>query len=770
MAKVFEVAFKIGADMAASFAKTMSGASGALSELNKHMGEIGRQQAANQRLIDLRRDVGLAAQEFLAARSRVQELGKAIKASASPSKEMRREYEQAQMAVRKAHERLEQQRNTLRQVSEAAKATGKSTAQLVAEQNKLAQAGAKASRAQEALQKNLAARQANKQKRSELRGQLFDAVALGGSLGVVVKQAMEWEQHLAEFNKVADISNEELQRRSQEMMQIASETGIAMEQLAGAYTSAALGGLDQSEWQKFAVISAKMGVALDVTGDKAGEFLMKWQSGMGLSLDQAIELADVVNHLGNSMKAVKAADLAGVLQRQGAVLMAGGFDKETAAATMAAMLSSGAEENIAATAAKNFSLALNAGFKATKAQRGALEMLGFHDPERLAKSMQTNARETIMRVMERLRGVADHQRSAIIETLFGKESIGVITPLINNAELLAQAYGLIGDKAQYAGSLQKEYEAMAATTGNQMKRAQQSIQALSITLGSTLLPVLNQFFSKFAAVSLQFARFAQNNQWAVKAIMLTVAALIAAKVAAIAGGYAWTFIKGAMLAARGVILALRGAQLLLNAAMMANPVGLLIRAIATLIAIGVALYKNWDTVVEHLKAAWEWIKDFFANFSLFDSGKKLLETLAAGIKATAMAPVEAVKGALAKVREFLPFSDAKVGPLSELTYSGMQVMQTLTQGIRAAAAKPAEAVEAGLATVAGGLSGFVNRAANAVGIGGGGPTITLNQTVNVTGGGPGVYEQARRGAADGARDLIRDLQRALQREERLSYG
>src|SRR5690606_24124132 len=120
MAKVYEVAFKIGADMAASFAKTMSGASGALGELNKRMGEISGQQAANKRVLELRQGAASAAKEFNAARSRVQELGAAIKKSDKPTKAMRREYEQAQAAVKKASERLQQQRDRLREVSQQA--------------------------------------------------------------------------------------------------------------------------------------------------------------------------------------------------------------------------------------------------------------------------------------------------------------------------------------------------------------------------------------------------------------------------------------------------------------------------------------------------------------------------------------------------------------------------------------------------------------------------------------------------------------------------
>ena len=64
-----------------------------------------------------------------------------------------------------------------------------------------------------------------------------------------------------------------------------------------------------------------------------------------------------------------------------------------------------------------------------------------------------------------------------------------------------------------------------------------------------------------------------------------------------------------------------------------------------------------------------------------------------------MKPVEAVKGIFQKVRNLLPFSDAKEGPLSELTLSGQRTMSTLAQGIEQGADLPAQAVEKGLGRI-----------------------------------------------------------------------
>ncbi|MBW5445870.1 hypothetical protein GE107_07325 [Cohnella sp. CFH 77786] len=110
----------------------------------------------------------------------------------------------------------------------------------------------------------------------------------------------------------------------------------------------------------------------------------------------------------------------------------------------------------------------------------------------------------------------------------------------------------------------------------------------------------------------------------------------------------------------------------------------------------------WDGVVGIVTGVWEGIKTFIGGFGswLFESGKAIINTLVDGIKSVATAPVEAVKNIFGKVRELLPFSDAKTGPLSDLTYSGSKIPGTIAEGVdkgagqlRAAAYRMMDGVE-----------------------------------------------------------------------------
>lgn len=101
-------------------------------------------------------------------------------------------------------------------------------------------------------------------------------------------------------------------------------------------------------------------------------------------------------------------------------------------------------------------------------------------------------------------------------------------------------------------------------------------------------------------------------------------------------------------------------------------------------------------LVGTLRSVFNGVSDFLNGEllgSLFESGKKVLSTFADGVKATVMAPVNAIKSGLGKIREFLPFSDAKIGPLSTLTASGQALLGTIAGGMEKAEDVPAQAME-----------------------------------------------------------------------------
>jgi hypothetical protein len=96
-------------------------------------------------------------------------------------------------------------------------------------------------------------------------------------------------------------------------------------------------------------------------------------------------------------------------------------------------------------------------------------------------------------------------------------------------------------------------------------------------------------------------------------------------------------------------------------------------------------------IISSLRDLFATIRSFFTgDTTFFEAGKKLLITLGEGIWSAVTYPFTMLKNALSKLRGLLPFSDAKEGPLSNLTASGAALLRTLAEGIGKAKSLPAE--------------------------------------------------------------------------------
>ena len=113
-------------------------------------------------------------------------------------------------------------------------------------------------------------------------------------------------------------------------------------------------------------------------------------------------------------------------------------------------------------------------------------------------------------------------------------------------------------------------------------------------------------------------------------------------------------------------------------------------------------------VGDAIREAWAEVMAFLDGINLFESGAKLISTLVEGIKSAAMAPVNAMSDVFKSVREYLPFSDAKVGPLSDLTLSGSRIPGTISEGVTQGMPSLRQAVASGLGGVGGAISEWWN--------------------------------------------------------------
>lgn len=133
-------------------------------------------------------------------------------------------------------------------------------------------------------------------------------------------------------------------------------------------------------------------------------------------------------------------------------------------------------------------------------------------------------------------------------------------------------------------------------------------------------------------------------------------------------------LKGVQLVSQGVTSALTTAQWALNAAFIASPVGWVVLGIMALVAAGILLYKNWDTVKEKAIALREKVQEVFGGITgfiseAFSSARETVSGIIEDIRTTIEDVFSSVKdtvgGVVADILEFIqPILD-KVNDLIE---------------------------------------------------------------------------------------------------------
>lgn len=468
----------------------------------------------------------------------------------------------------------------------------------------------------EALDKNSKAQdQFKKTQESLKKGAEYAKTGLmiaGGAAAattIPVKLAIDYESAMADVKKVFTGTDAQFKSLNDEIVQMSTRLPMAAKDIAAIVAAGGQSGIATNELTRFAETAVKMGVAFDISAQESGQAMAEMRTAFKMSQDEVTTLADKINYLGNNTPAA-AKGIMEIVQRIGPLGEVGGFASGSIAALGATIRGMGVAEEVAATGIKNMMLALVAGESATKGQKAAYKELGL-DAGKVAKDMQTNAEATTLNVLKQVQKLDKYKQAATLKELFGSESLGSIAPLLTNMQALEKNLGMVADKTKYAGSMNAEYAARAATTANNIQLFKNQTSALGITMGSVLLPTINNLLGKIGTVLTGIQTWSKQNP----ALASTLTKIAVGAIAVVGGISAFALVAVTVL---GPLAMLKASIATLGIGFGAvgaifSPVGLVILGVVAAVA-GAAylIYQNWGAISGFFTNLWTMVKNGFA--------------------------------------------------------------------------------------------------------------------------------------------------------------
>jgi phage-related protein len=182
------------------------------------------------------------------------------------------------------------------------------------------------------------------------------------------------------------------------------------------------------------------------------------------------------------------------------------------------------------------------------------------------------------------------------------------------------------------------------------------------------------------------------------------------------------------------------------------------------------IYNNWSSITQWFSDMWQKVKDLFnkavewflsLGSRMYEAGKNIVSSIWDGIKSKWGEFEKWWEEKIKRIREYLPFSPAKRGPLRDI--HRIQLMETIAANIKPGPLM--SAMENVTGAVASGAPGMLQPVA----AGGGGFSLNYSPSVSIMGGGA----QAKQDFSQMLRTHKNEIQRMIDeyktRKERVSF-
>lgn len=423
-------------------------------------------------------------------------------------------------------------------------------------------------------------------------------IALAG--GAAVKAFADFEKGLGNINTMLSQSDEPIKVYKDGILEISKEVPKSIDELTEAAFYAVSAGIKGAEGLNYVTESAKLATAgaTDVaTSIKAVTAMTRGYGDASVSAGKAAEYLFAVNEKGvttfeevaNSIgKPVASANLLGVSQ------------KELSAAFTTLVGTTGNADEVATQLQATFVGLL----KPSTEMATAISALGYDSAEAMIQQNGLN------KTLQMLKGEAEKSGAGVKSLFMNIRAMNGALPLMNqlNGEFVAN----LDNMENSAGNVQVAFEKQQAVFANMWQTMKNKFNVVLIRLGEIILPRLIEMMDwlgvKLQALSDWLANL--DPKWA--DLIVKVGLVLVALGPVI-------FIIGTVVSTIGTLITVVGALGQALVFLAANPIGLIITAIAAIVVAGIMLYKHWDEVKAFAIEVWQaiagWIGEKMAVIS-----------------------------------------------------------------------------------------------------------------------------------------------------------
>ena len=454
----------------------------------------------------------------------------------------------------------------------------------------------------------------------------------------IVGVATAGVKSFAEVDKTMQLTNatmgntaEEAAMLNKAMEEAAANSTFGMSDAATATLNFARAGLDAG--QAAAALAPAMNLAAGEGGnlDTVSAGLVGTINGFGDSFNNTAHYADVFAAACNN-SALDVDSLSQSMSVAAPIFNTAGYQIEDAALYMGVMANNGIDANVSANSLKTGIARL-----VSPAKEGAEMMAKLGIEVTNADGSMKDSITVQNELHKAFAQLSESEQIAAASAIFGKNQMAPWLALINTAP--GDVDRLNESLRNSSGTTQEMADAMMGGFGGSIEKLKSSLDVLMTSLGRLVAEYLQPVINKVQEWVDKFNGLDEGTKKTIVTIGLIVAAIGPLLVI---GGKLITGIGMLLTFAPMISLAFSAINL---------PIVLITAAIAALIAIGIALYKNWDTIKAKAAEFWQGIKDGFEKtkedaVNSFNAMKDGIATAWENIKSTASRVWESIKSAI----------------------------------------------------------------------------------------------------------------------------